>query len=142
MSDPRAVIMEWFDGLWNKRDESVIDRLRAERTRSSGLEAEEVVGRDGFREFYRRFNRSFEAVSFEYKQWIVAGNEVAVHLVFTLQRAGRTARIDGAGFATVVDGRIVKAHNVWNLGEVARVFGIPHAEDFDLLLTALEAQAK
>lgn len=142
MSDPRAVIMDWFDGLWIKRDETVIDRLRGEESRSTGIERNETVGRDGFKEFFHRFHRSFEAVTFEFKQWVVAGDDVAVHIVFTLTRAGQTARIDGAGFATVTDGRIVRAHNVWNLGDVARVFGVPHAEDFGHLLSAVEAQAK
>lgn len=141
MSDPRAVVMEWLEGLWIRRDPSVIDRLRAEGARSTGLERGETIGREGFHEFYARCTRVFESIRFEYKTVLVQGDDIALHLDFFLKRNGKVARLEGALFAAVMDGKIVKAHNVWNLGEACRAFGLPPALGFEDLLVGLEAQA-
>jgi hypothetical protein len=54
---PDALIRQWFEDLWNRGDESTIDRFLAPNVRAHGLSAADqpLIGRDTFRGFYRQF---------------------------------------------------------------------------------------
>lgn len=65
------LVHAWFDRLWHSGDESAIHEIVAPGTVAHGRGAEDIVGPDQFRDFYRAFRSAFP--------------QVRVHLVHVLE---------------------------------------------------------
>jgi hypothetical protein len=49
----KALMLRWYDQLWNNGDEAIIDELMHAQCRAFGLGPEPVIGAAGFKQFYR-----------------------------------------------------------------------------------------
>lgn len=122
---PTLVFVEWFERVWNQRDASAIDQLRAERSQSTGLANASIDGRDAYRAHHQRILEVFPEAKVTVLDVIESGDRVAALLRFTGKTAkGQSVTVDGAAHGRVADGRIVGGTNVWNVGAAAKSLGL------------------
>lgn len=77
---PDALIRQWFDQLWNKGDESTIDRMLSPNTTAFGLNPAggPIAGTQGFKDYFRRFRAGFPDIHIDVlrtvteNDWVVA----------------------------------------------------------------------
>ena len=65
----RKVAADFFEQIWNQKDESAIDRFIA--LHAAGNDPEFGVGRESFREQWKQWHASFLDLHFEVKEIIV-----------------------------------------------------------------------
>ena len=131
-----AVIRDWFESLWNRGQESTIDRLLASDAVVHGLpspETETLRGPAAFKPFYDTFRGLFPDIKVSIEQTIAQGEMVAAHCRVT----GRYVGTAGGGAATgkavefwgictvrVVDGKIVEGWNAFDFLGVYQQLGL------------------
>jgi len=76
---PDVLAKRWFDEVWNRRDESAIDRMMHPQAIVHGLGAAPITGPDQFKPFYRVFQRSFGEMQIDVVHTVVQGEMCAVH---------------------------------------------------------------
>ena len=85
---PESILRAWFDGLWNRGDESTIDRLMHADAVIHGLptpDGQPIRGPQNFRPFYRSFDRR-SRISIEVQQVVTQGARRWRFLVTGAQR--------------------------------------------------------
>ena len=119
MSTPEAIIREWFEQLWNRRDVSVIDRILAPEGLVHGL-TPQPIDRTGLKSFYAAFAEAFPDLHIDLLRTVTEGDTVAAHIAATgthrggslgISPTGRAVRIEGMVMAQVVDGRVIHSWN-------------------------------
>ena len=87
---PESILRAWFDGVWNRADESTIDRLLHSDGVIHGLptpDGQPIRGPHNFRPFYRAFRTAFPDLSVEILNVVTQGDlAVARCLVKGTQR--------------------------------------------------------
>src|ERR1700677_3089687 len=85
---------EWFERVWNLRDESAIAKLASPQIRCHGLgeDRKPVVGLDQFKLFYRAFLSAFPDIKVIVDDVLVDGDKSAARLTFSGTHTG-----DGIG---------------------------------------------
>jgi predicted ester cyclase len=120
---PESVLRAWFDGVWNRADESTIDRLMHADTLIHGLptpDGRPIRGPHNFRPFYQQFRAAFPDVAIEILHVITQGSLAVAHLRVTGTQKGTLdpcpptgRKVTFEGFAMCeVDGDRVNA--AWN----------------------------
>jgi steroid delta-isomerase-like uncharacterized protein len=132
---PEDVVRSWFEELWNRGDESTIDRLFA----SDGLvhdllpDGQPMKGPADFRPFYRRFRGAFPDINVRVSQTVSAGDLVVAHCHVTGTHRGdplgfpaTNQRIDIWGFTMVkvVNGLIVEGWNTFDFLSMYAQLGV------------------
>lgn len=126
MSDPltpRQVASQWFQRVWNERDQNAISELMAADARGLLEGGQEIIGPDRFREFYTAFTSLFPDLRVEVLDIVEEGERV-----YTRWEAYGTHGGDGMGlkathqphsfrgitWMTVKNGQIVDGGDSWN----------------------------
>jgi len=116
-----------FETVYAIYDPQIVWRIgRIEQLTSVGIEPA-YVGHDGVRTFWREWLNTWETVSFEYEEFIDAGDRVIV--VLSQRMRGRTsgAEVDMRSYVqmwTVRDGRIVEMELFESREEALRAVGL------------------
>jgi steroid delta-isomerase-like uncharacterized protein len=134
---PEAVIRAWFEEVWNRGDESAIDRLFHPDGVFSGLptsDAEPIRGPVAFKPFHQAFRSAFPDLSIEVVRTVTEGDwSVAYCRVSGTHRGeglGMPATnngIDFRGFAMgrVKDGQLVEGWNAFDFLGMYQQLGVP-----------------
>ena len=110
------VIHAWFENLWNRGDETTIDKLAAPNMVGRGLGPMEITSREDFRAFYRSFRATFPSVIVSVDRVVEAG-EFATALLrvkVTAANGGGPYRFDGSVTVRIVEARIVEGWNYFD----------------------------
>jgi predicted SnoaL-like aldol condensation-catalyzing enzyme len=85
---PDALAKRWFDEVWNKGDESAIDRMMHPEARVHGLGGPPIQGPEQFKPFFRLFNRALGDMKIEIERSLVQGDMCVVHCHVTARHIG------------------------------------------------------
>jgi steroid delta-isomerase-like uncharacterized protein len=127
MSDAnKALAREWFEQVWNRKDEAAIDRLFHPQGKAYGFPDPEgfLVGPEGFKTVHRSFCGAFPDIHTEVEDVVAEGDRVALrwkvamthtgdHLGFPA--SGRKGAMAGSSFLICKGGQIVEAWNYMDL---------------------------
>ncbi len=137
MSDEnKALVVRWFEEVWNKGRTDAIDEMLAADGVVHGLSAEAGVplkGPVGFRPFHETFRGAFPEIQVTVEDLIAEGDKVAVrcsvrgtHSGDHLGIAATNAPVEfhGIGIARIADGKIVEAWNNFDFLTMNHQIGI------------------
>lgn len=133
---PEEIARTWFDQVWNKGAEQVIDQLMSPTAKFHGLappaEAP-IVGPAGFKPFYRQFRDAFPDIHIDIDKLVTQGDTVAMHCTVTGTHTGdtlgapptnRPIRITGMGMARMENGQIAEAWNTFDFMSLYQQLGL------------------
>jgi steroid delta-isomerase-like uncharacterized protein len=118
-----TLVHEWFEEVWNQRNQQTIDRLLAPDAIVHGIvdeQGRELVGPQAFRQFHQRFLNAFPDARVEVLDAVADGDTLAARCVVRGKHLGdgmgfkatqKSVEFTGMCFARVQDGRIVEAWN-------------------------------
>jgi hypothetical protein len=107
-----GTLQSFVQRVWAERDEAAIDELVVTDARAHGLGEQVLIGPDGFKSFQRSICAQLHDTRLVIDHHIEAEGWLAALCTFTGTTAGgRTASVNGAIHARIVDGRIVEAYN-------------------------------
>ena len=122
---------EFFEQIWNQKDESAIDRFIPEN--ASGNDPDFGQGREGFRKQWRQWVTAFPDLHFEIVDMISEGDKVLTRwtLTGTLQGEylgalpdGRQIRVEGMSLDRIEDGWVAEGFDGWDNYGFRRQLGI------------------
>jgi steroid delta-isomerase-like uncharacterized protein len=120
---PELVVREWFEHLWNRGDQSTIDRLMHADAVFHGLpspDGQPLRGPGAFTPFYQSFRSAIPDIAVEMLHVIERGDHVVARYRVTGTHRGeglgfpptqRRIDIQGMSHGHVVDGQL---HEGWN----------------------------
>jgi predicted ester cyclase len=122
LENNRKAAYDFFDQIWNKKDESAIDRFIA--LDAAGNDPKFGVGRESFREQWKKWQAAFPDLHFDVQEVIVEGNRVVSrwHLTGTHTGAeflgqaptGNKVSVDGVSIDTIKDGIVLDGFDAWD----------------------------
>ena len=122
LENNRKAAYDFFDQIWNQRDESAIDRFIA--LDAEGNDPKFGVGRESFREQWKKWQAAFPDLNFDVQEVIVEGNRVVSrwHLTGTHTGAeflgqaatGNKVSVDGVSIDTIKDGIVLDGFDAWD----------------------------
>jgi predicted ester cyclase len=122
LENNRKAAYDFFDQIWNKKDESAIDRFIA--LDAAGNDPKFGVGRESFREQWKKWQGAFPDLHFDVQEVIVEGNRVVSrwHLTGTHTGAeflgqaptGNKVSVDGVSIDTIKDGIVLDGFDAWD----------------------------
>jgi predicted ester cyclase len=129
--DLRALSRRWFEEVWNKGREEVIDRMIAAGTPARGLAqgGRELVGPAAFKEFYRPMRAAFPDIHITLDDVLVEGDQSVCRLTAHATHTGDGLGVPPTGrrisFTAIVwlrwrDGQVVDG---WNEFDSAHLMG-------------------
>jgi steroid delta-isomerase-like uncharacterized protein len=133
---PREASHHWFEELWNKGSESLIDRMLAPDALMHGLptpDGKPLKGRDGYRTMYRQMRAAFPDMRIEVVRSVEEGDMVAVHCRCTgthggdglgVAATGRPVEMWGMGMARIENGVITEAWNAFDFMTLYQQVGL------------------
>lgn len=109
----KAMMLRWYDELWNNGNEAIIDELMHPQGRAFGLGPEPVIGPEGFKQFYRNFIVGYRDIHVSIDKNLTDGDYViSLCSVTAVHRAtGRPVSFSGTSVSQVEDGKITSAWN-------------------------------
>jgi predicted ester cyclase len=129
----KALIREFFDQVWNQGHEEAIDRFIAEN--AGGNDSDFGMGREGFKQQWRKWRDAFPDIHFEIEEIIAEGDTVVARWTLTGTQTGpflgiaptrRTIRVGGMSMDHLRDGVLVSGFDGWdNLGLRQQLGAIP-----------------
>jgi steroid delta-isomerase-like uncharacterized protein len=141
------LVKAWFDEVWNKGDESTIDRLFDPGGIAHGLgdTDQDVHGPDEFRPFARNLRGAIPDIHIAIEDMLEQGDKVMVRVVLTghhnggglgVPATGRPVRVQGIVLVRCCEGKIVEGWNSWDqLGLLRQIGALPAGRE-DQFLTA------
>jgi predicted ester cyclase len=118
----RQIAADFFEQIWNQKDESAIDRFIA--FNAAGNDPEFGVGRESFREQWKQWHASFPDLHFDVREIIVEGNRVVTrwHLTGTHSGApfqghpatGASVAVDGVSIDSIDNGMVSEGFDAWD----------------------------
>lgn len=137
MSDEnKALVVRWFEEVWNKGRTDAIDEMLAADGVVHGLSAEAGVplkGPAGFRPFHETFRGAFPGIQVTVEDLIAEGDKVAMrcsvrgtHSGDHLGIAATNAPVEfhGMGIVRIAGGKIVEAWNNFDFLTMNQQIGI------------------
>jgi steroid delta-isomerase-like uncharacterized protein len=126
----RQLMRDWFQKVWNQRDESAIDQMFAADCVAHNFPETggSFVGPEGFKPVYRNFCGAFPDLHVTVEEVIAEGDCVAAHFTTTMTHlgdhlgiaaSGRKAKLPGAAFARVKNGKFTET---WNFIDMEHLF--------------------
>lgn len=120
---PRDVASQWFQRVWNERDEAAIDELMSPTARGVLAAGQEVMGPAQFKEFFRAFATLFPDLRVRLLDVMEDGEKVVVRWEARGTHAGeglglkatqRVHTFSGMTWMVVRNGQIVDGGDSWN----------------------------
>jgi predicted ester cyclase len=119
---PEALARDWFESVWNRLDESAIDRLMHPDAVAHGLGAQPLRGSAQFKPFFHAFKGAFSNIRIQIDRAVTQGDMVAVLCHVTANHAGdafgpatgRDVEFWGTTFIRARDGKIVEGWNTFD----------------------------
>lgn len=120
---PEEVARAWFEEVWNKGDESAIERLFAEDGVAHGLfdaDGNELVGPEGFKPLVQAMRGALHDLNVIVEEVIAIEDRAATRFVVKavhggdtlgFPATGQTVEFTGMTFIHVKDGKIVEGWN-------------------------------
>jgi predicted ester cyclase len=137
--DIGALTREWFEQVWNRRDESVMARMSSPDVVTHGL-AEDggpVKGVEHFKQFWRAFLAAFPDMTVKVEDVLVDGDKTVTRLSFSGTHSGEGIGIPPTGrrFASTAiviarweNGRCVESWNEFDAAGMMRQLQTPTAK--------------
>jgi predicted ester cyclase len=104
---PESILRAWFDGVWNRGDESTIDRLMHADTLIHGLptpDGRPICGPHNFRPFYQQFRSAFPNVSVEILNVVAQGDLAVARVLVTGTQKGALGDYPATGLPVTFEG--------------------------------------
>jgi predicted ester cyclase len=123
MPTPDALVREWFDQVWNRLDESAIDRMLAPDAIVHGLGPEPLRGPAGFKPFFHAFKDGLADIRVQVERVVVDDDTCAAYCRVVARHTGDTLGgpatnrpVDFTGFTMVRvrDGQLVEGWNQYD----------------------------
>lgn len=128
MTNTKELIHEWFEGIWTRRDLSVIDRIMAPDAKGF-TEGGTIQGPEQFKTvLYEPMVEAFPDIHVNLDGIVVEGEEAAVRWTVTgthkgmfgpLAPTGRCVRFSGISWLKFRDGKLIEGTDHFNLGAVS-----------------------
>jgi steroid delta-isomerase-like uncharacterized protein len=128
---PRQVATQWFQRIWNERDESTITEFMAPDAHGVHEGGIESKGPEDFKNFYRDLIRTFPDMSIELLDTVEEGEKVYVRWkakgthqgdAFGITATRQPHEFCGVSWLVVRDGKIIEGGDCWNLhGLISRM---------------------
>ena len=119
-AENKALVMRWFDEVWNKgRAEAIAEMFAADGV-ARGL-GDEMHGPEAFKAFHAKFREAMPDLRIEMDELIAEGDRVAYRFTASGTHRGdslgfaatnRSTRFIGMGSVVISDGKIVEGWNV------------------------------
>lgn len=129
MQDNEQFVRQFFEQVWNRKNDAAIDRMLASDCVAYGLPDPDAVlrGRAAFRAVHRSFCGAFPDLHITVEDVIAAGDRVAArwratgthlgdHLGFPA--TGKNTALDGATIGVIRNGQIAEAWNMMDMGHL------------------------
>jgi steroid delta-isomerase-like uncharacterized protein len=121
LSKNKEVVRQFFEQIWNQKDESAIDKFIAED--AVGNDPKFGVGRESFRKQWRNWQIAFPDIHFEIKELIAEGETVVSrwHLTGThlgpyqgVLASGKKISVDGLSIDRLANGMVISGFDAWD----------------------------
>jgi steroid delta-isomerase-like uncharacterized protein len=112
---------DFFDEIWNKKIESAIDKFIAEG--AAGNDPKFGVGRESFREQWKKWLIAFPDINFEVKEIIAENNSVVSRWTLTgtntgefreKPATGKKVSVDGVSIDRIDNGQVASGFDAWD----------------------------
>lgn len=133
----KALVRRWFDEVWNKGVEHVIDELFSGNGIAHGIGETDpdIHGPNEFKPFVRNLRGAFPDIRIDVEDTVAEGEMVCVRLVLQgthtgnglgVPPTGRKVRVTGLVMARMLEGQMVEAWNNWDqLGLLRQIGAMP-----------------
>jgi predicted ester cyclase len=114
MADQKRMFMlRWFDEVWNKNNEGVIDEMMHPEAEAFGLGTESIIGPDGFRPFYKAFTSAYSDINVTVDNTFVDGDHIISLCTVKANHkdTGKPINFTGTSIVLVKNGQIMRAWN-------------------------------
>ncbi|MCM3900609.1 MAG: ester cyclase [Pyrinomonadaceae bacterium] len=130
-----ALIRRWFEEVWNKGREEVIDELFAEDGIAHGLadeSGEDMRGPSDYKPFFRKFRTAFPDIEVVVEDTVTEGDKVAARCTVRgkhqsdslgIAATQKPIEITGITIVRIRDGKIVEAWNNFDFMSMFRQLG-------------------
>ena len=127
----KEIARAFFEEIWNRRDESAIDRFIPEH--AAGNDPDFGSGREGFRKQWREWQTAFPDLHFEIVDLIAEGDKVLTRWVLTgthrgeflgLAPTGTAIRVAGMSLDRVEGGLVAEGFDGWDALGLRRQLGL------------------
>jgi len=122
LEENRQAAADFFEQIWNQKDESAIDRFIA--LDAAGNDPKFGVGRESFREQWKKWHAAFPDLHFDVREIIAEGDRVVTrwHLTGThtgvdylgKSSSGAKIAVDGVSIDTIKDGVVLDGFDAWD----------------------------
>ncbi len=132
----KALILRWFEEVWNHGNADVIAELLAEDGVIHGLvdaNGNPVSGLEAFHEFHNQFRGAFPDLNVSVDDVIVDGDRVVARCSVRGTHSGGTlgfaateapVQFDGIAIVRIKDGKIVEAWNQFDFLQMNKQLGV------------------
>ncbi len=133
---PNDVLHAWFEEVWNKGDDTAIDRFMAGSAEFHGLptpDGRPIIGPDGFRPLFRSFRSAIPDIHVRVTQMVSEGDLAVAHCRVTgchvgdglgIPATAAAIAFDGMCLAQVRDGQIVEGWNCFDFLALYQQIGL------------------
>jgi hypothetical protein len=106
----------WYDELWNKSNNNIIDEMRHENCKSYGLSNETVIGNEQFKSFCNSFRNALDNVKVTVEKNFVNGDYLtSLCTVRAIDKAtGKPIEFLGTSIGRLEGDKIVESWNCFN----------------------------
>jgi steroid delta-isomerase-like uncharacterized protein len=117
----KMIVRQFFEQIWNLKDESAIDRFIAED--AVGNDPKFGVGRESFKKQWRKWQTAFPDIHFEIKELVAEDNIVVSRWVLTgthlglyqdIPATGKKISVDGVSIDRIENGMVVSGFDAWD----------------------------
>jgi steroid delta-isomerase-like uncharacterized protein len=122
IEENRKAAANFFEEIWNKKDESAIDRFIA--IDAAGNDPKFGVGRESFRQQWKKWISAFPDLHFDVQEIIAEGNRVVTRWRLTgthtgteylgVHAQGAKISVDGVSIDTIKDGIVLEGFDAWD----------------------------
>lgn len=128
----RQIARDFFEEIWNKGDESAIDKYISVDT--VGNDPQFGTGRESFRTKWREWQIAFPDIHFRIDDVIVEGNQVVTKWHLTGTQTGplegqspsdKKVSVDGVSIDQIKNGQVVSGFDAWDSLNFRKQLGLP-----------------
>jgi steroid delta-isomerase-like uncharacterized protein len=119
--DLHQIARDFFEEIWNQKIEASIDKFIAEG--AAGNDPKFGVGRESFREQWKKWLIAFPDINFEVKEIIAENNSVVSRWTLTgtnngefrgKPATGKRVSVDGVSIDRIENGQVASGFDAWD----------------------------